>query len=187
MNDKQAGKLESYIKETTAVKNGGLWAHVVIDRVPSDMLSARGKNANVRKITDITGSMVTSCEYEKFVNNRLKKVGSDELFIADEMKGKERVPGSDMLVRSVKSGKLNLKLFFLGGDKQEVKYFLDGKETTADELLAKGIITPSSLKNYGSKKQEAAGLDKEEQVKIITVGLDNIASLKCGGTDFCKI
>jgi hypothetical protein len=186
----EASKLETYIKEKSAVKGGGLFVHLEIDRVADDMI-AKPKTAGaswigrLRKETVMNGSMVTATAYETFINNKLKKKGLEPIFKSEAPKGKEPVQGSDILLKSIKSGNYNLKVF-LQGSKSKVRYTLNGEEITVEELLARGIITPSSVEHYDSVKQEQVGLDKDEQVDIITVGLDNIRDLKVGDFHFSK-
>jgi hypothetical protein len=119
--------------------------------------------------------------YETAVNNRGEKLGLDNFdFTASPRTWGSRVENSAIIEHK---NEYYLEYFYLNANKSTYKYVWEnGDELTQEELsIAKIDFLPV---NNGSNKQAEAGLDKEEQIAINTVKIDNILSIKAFGKEY---
>jgi len=141
-----------------------------------------GGKKQVQKRVNIA-NLYLNQNYGKKVNNILsQKQGNNEPFVAQEMKGKERI--NTVLVASLKTGKILLdgKVLF-SESRTLLDYFHNGTKIYAsksDDTLNSHLFAPSFYKV--STQGSGRGLiDTENDFQMITLGLDNIEKIKFQG------
>lgn len=145
----------------------------------------RGANAMTTKLgidsesikKEFIGTVYCGSDYEKLVNNRLKKEGKAQLvFEAGEMSGVEWIAGAEGKVLINAKGELQMRTYpDLSNNKPLVSYVLDGKaldikESKFDEYRKpvnedegdnQGLDKPIKPRNYGFKSLLEVTLDGE--------------------------
>lgn len=141
-----------------------------------------GGKKQVQKRVNIA-NLYLNQNYGKKVNNILsQKQGVQEPFVPQELKGKERI--NTVLVASLKTGKILLdgKVLF-SESRTLLGYFHNGIEIVAsknDATKNSHLFAPSFYKEstYTSGR---GSIDKENDFTMITLGLDNIETIKFQG------
>jgi hypothetical protein len=116
--------------------------------------------------------------YSNAINNRLTKIGNNPDFIPTPRPWFQRIDNSAIGTHQT-TNQMYLEYFYLSANKSTYSYTWEtGIELTEQELTqAKLIFT----KSYPSKKQEEAGLNPDQQIKINLVKIENIISIKAFG------
>ena len=146
---------------------GCKFAHVVTEtsvKIP--------KKYELEKVTKVTDKIVQlNYNYEKAVNNRLKKEGKEPNFTAQSLPWGEWIEPNKIITHK---GSVYLRMYDFDGGLKNRTYFVDGK--VANDKQVKTIEDYEKSKNKGSNTQQ--GL--KNQVTPTAVNFDNIISLKCG-------
>lgn len=134
--------------------------------------------------------------YEDAINNRLKKHGLENNFVANKSSVSAPFPMSSngIMRQGIKDeNQKYLRLYFqVGPNKSTESYYVDADGNVID--VSKKDQEEFFDKKYVSKKQENAGLQKEDQVMIRDFKVESIVYFQCGdvlfnnlGKDFLKI
>jgi hypothetical protein len=119
--------------------------------------------------------------YQKAVNNRLEKCEKSPDFIADQQSRAWSRRLSEGLIQHKESAQLYVEYYYLSANKSVYVYqWENGTELTEQELA---MVKPLFAKSSSSKKQEEAGLDADDQVKVNIVKLENVVSIKAFGQE----
>jgi hypothetical protein len=120
-------------------------------------------------------------QYENAVVNRGNKVGIDEFdFTASPRTWGTRIDNSAIIEHK---NEFYLEYFYLNANPSNYQYVWEDGSTLTEEEMA--IVKVDFLPvNNGSRKQEESGIDKEDQVIINTVKIDNILSIKSFGKEY---
>lgn len=115
--------------------------------------------------------------------NKVINLSGETTFVAEEMKGKERV--STTLIRSLKTGEMMLDAKILKTESVELLgYFHNGNPITESEALALDLWTDSYL-NPTPKKTAGRGLVAvEDDFRMITPYISRITLIKFNGTEY---
>jgi hypothetical protein len=150
-----------------------------VDESKSKMV---GGKKQVQKKVNIA-NLYLNQDYGKKVNNILEgKQHAQRTFIAQPMKGKERI--NTVLVASLKTGKILLdgKVLFTES-RTLLAYYHDGKEIQASKgnpELNSHLFTPAFYKKSTYTSGRGA-VSEENDFTMITLGLDNIDTIKFQG------
>ena len=174
VNTFQLGKILSSVTKSTICN-----VTYLVDESKSKTVSGKKQ---VQKRVNIA-NLYLNQDYGKKVNNILKgKQDDSKPFVAQPMNGKERI--NTVLVASLKTGKVLLdgKVLF-SESRNLLGYFHNGKEIQAsknDSSLNGHLFAPSfyANKTYTSGRNR---IDEENDFCMITLGLDNIESIKFQG------
>lgn len=133
---------------------------------------------------EVHANVKVNHNYESSVSNRAEKVGGDSDFTANSLPWGQWVEGYENVLIA-HNDKTYVRLYFgLGFDGvHEVKYFVDGRPATEEEIVA---IKASIPEEEGSKKQAESGIALEEQIFPRTLAVENIKVFKCGDYSFSK-
>jgi hypothetical protein len=118
-------------------------------------------------------------KYENAVNNRLDKVGEESTFVVDTQSRAWSEKIKDGLVRHKTTGEYYLEYYYLNANESTSTYVWENEFPLTDEELA--MAKPLFKKSYSSKKQEEAGLDKKDQVKVNLVKIENVRKISAFG------
>jgi hypothetical protein len=117
--------------------------------------------------------------YQTAVNNRLDKTGNESSFVVDKQSRDWSERLTEGLVQHKTTKEFYLEYYYLNANESEYKYvWEDNSPLTEGELT---MVMSIFKKVYESKKQAEAGLDKEEQVKVNLVKIDNVRMVKAFG------
>jgi hypothetical protein len=125
--------------------------------------------------------------YVNAIKNRIAKkndVDKSEIeYIPAPREWMQRIDNS-AICQHKENGQMYLEYFYLNKNKCSYVYkWEDGTELTKDELTkAKNLF----VKTSPSKKQNDAGLDNEEQIKVNIVKMENIISVNAFGQSIDK-
>jgi len=167
----------SEVAEFMSVR-GGTEIATITQRTPVKM----NKTGNpyfgrVEKISTV--GMLLGASYEDTMNRRLSAAGLEADFQADKRNnGTTAVEGTSGKILRNKQGELLLNYIVNDRVTPQVTYLVDGKQ--ADEMTIKAI-EPWLPQKKVSAKQEDAGLDEQEQVKVRSVKLSNIIAINMRG------
>lgn len=129
----------------------------------------------------VSGSVQLNYNYQNAVNNRLEKSGESRDFVADKLPwGEWETPNKVILHK----GNYYLRYYAHKNSGMQVTYFVDDRMTTTEELAIINTYNQSKVK--GSAKQEAHGLNTEDQVIPRVLSFDAIEVLKCDDIDYMK-
>lgn len=119
--------------------------------------------------------------YENAVNNRLIKQGSNSNFEAQSLPWGEWVRGYENSIIAHK-GEYYVRFYLAKGCKAEIRYLVDGRPATAEEI---GVIKAFTPARKPSGTQSASGLTTN-QVEPFTAKLANIYSLTINGVTYSE-
>lgn len=132
----------------------------------------------------IKETLIKNCRfgsYENSVNNALERKGIDNNYKASGRKGMSFVEG--MYPYILQSDKDNTQYYLTMNYKSTDKttfenvYFLDGFLVTDDAKRKEIESWIYAAPKKANEKQTEAGLEKEEQVKVVTYKLENIVHI----------
>ena len=169
----QAQNFENYIKETSAVKNGGLFLSAVLETEPTMRKTGNPYFGHVIKIQKIRAS--AGFDYETLVNNRLRREGKESEFEAEKPKGRHHLSNSVLITESDKvPGQYHMNIFLLNTDCEIYETYIDKRN---GQVIEKKELLPYLPKDY-HKAPLQGGL--ENPIHIIAPKLHNIRELTCG-------
>ena len=115
--------------------------------------------------------------------NKVINLTGETTFVAEEMKGKERV--STTLIRSLKTGEMMLDAKILKTEAVELLgYYHNGNEITEAEAVALDLWAPIYF-NPTPKKTAGRGLVAvEDDFRMITPYISRITEIKFNGTEY---
>ena len=115
--------------------------------------------------------------------NKVINLSGETTFVAEEMKGKERV--STTLIRSLKTGEMMLDAKILKTESVELLgYFHNGNPITEAEAIALELWAPIYF-NPTPKKTAGRGLVAvEDDFRMITPYISRITLIKFNGTEY---
>lgn len=119
--------------------------------------------------------------YENAVNNRIAKQGGNANFEAQSLPWGEWVRGYENRIISHK-GEYYVRFYLAKGCKAEIRYLIDGRPATAEEISIIKSFTPA---RKPSGTQSACGLTAN-QVEPFTAKLANIYSLTINGVTYSE-
>lgn len=131
----------------------------------------------------VVGNVQSVTSYEKNVNDRLAKVGQPTTFKAEPLPWGQWLKGYEGKVIE-HNGAYYLRYYLNASTHLATTYYVNGREATASELAT--IDAYNKTRNKGSKKQEQAGLAKEEQTITCAINFDNLENLRCGSAEYTK-
>ena len=174
--------------------SSALFASIIMDTDPKLLKGGRSgvavnplKDNDVRKISKSVVQLNRS--YDKGVTNKVAKVTGElsKDWEVEPMKGRHWLEGYENLIAvSDKDDSVKYLRTYVGENpniKTTVKYTVDGRDATDDELK---IIKEYSPKKYESNKQAEQGLEGNEQVQPRDVTLTNVVKLKVGNFSFSR-
>ena len=126
----------------------------------------------------VTSHTTAQCQlyypYEKAVNNRLKKQGSEANFVAQPLNWGQWFI-YDLLIEN--KGELYLRFYHYKGAQSKTTYFVNGRAATETETAL--IKAYKAQRSYNSNTQSDAGLD-ENQVSPRNKNVKDIICLTAG-------
>lgn len=125
----------------------------------------------VQKMTSVGVSFNRS--YENSVNNKIEKNGGERTFKSEPLPYGEWIKGLENKMYEHK-GVVYVRFYTKPNEVAKVTYYLDGVAIEKGSMMEKEIMAWIPTKSHTSKKQEDAGLSKEEQVYPYGVKLENI-------------
>ena len=135
----------------------------------------------VRKISTYTNAIL-GVEYQNVVNNRLERAGEEATYVAEAPKGKKHY--NAFFYQSAKDeNQFYLKIGMYKNTSVKSTYMVDGREATENELAE--IKTFLQTSSSEVKKQTEAGLEAEEQYKIVAPKFENVESITIGERVVC--
>lgn len=173
---------EQFVEVISNYKKGGQWVCVSMDTIPT-MNKGRGSNLNpyigrVRKLS--IAQYKFNADYERGCQNRQKRMGLEPSFKAEAMKGKVwLVPNK--VEQSVDGLTNYMRLYVTPNCKVKVRYMVDNREATAEEIAEIKSWTPK--KSY-SKKQFEAGIPEDEQLEVRSPKIESIVYVTMGHTRY---
>jgi len=157
----------------TLINDGGSATFAQMIAEVEQKQNKRGNPLASAKVTKlVTYNMLLNANYTNMVNNRLKKEGKEANFQAKENwfeKVNDGFNGS--IVRNKKDNTAVYLLFACNNAKVE-KYFIDGKEATAEQI--------ETIKQFKPATPKATNQGLENDVVVRTVKLEGIRQIKCG-------
>jgi uncharacterized protein YdcH (DUF465 family) len=136
-----------------------------------------GSHESIKKIGNRNVSIGNT--YEDAVNNRLDKVGEESTFVVDTQSRAWSEKVTNGLVRHKTSGEYYLEYYYLNANESTCEFVWENGDSLTEAELA--LVKPLFKKPSVSKKQEEAGLDKKDQVKVNLVKIENVRCLKAFG------
>ena len=166
---------EQFIDYVSNYSDKGRLVSVVLDTEPK-MNKGRGANTNpfygrVRKVS--SASYRFNSDYEKTINNRLKKEGKEPNFVADAMSG--RVWLAKNKLECHENGTIYLRLYQNKNGWRKTTYFIDGIEATQEEVaeikkwLVKSTNHPKKQMEHGLTNFYNVRSPKVENIVEITL------------------
>lgn len=177
----QVNKIVDFLLNTS----GCSFAHVVTETDPinhtkkndADFAILFPSHSGIKKIGKRNVSIGNS--YETAVNNRLDKVGEESTFVVDTQSRAWSEKIKDGLVRHKTTGEYYLEYYYLNANESTYVYVWENDFHLTEEELA--MAKTLFKKSYSSKKQEEAGLDKKDQVKVNLVKIENVLEISAFG------
>lgn len=131
----------------------------------------------VRKVSTYT-NVALGRDYQAAVNSRLEQSGEKADFVAAPPRGMHHYgQGGYLLQSDSDENKFYLRLTMNRNTKIVSRYVVDGREATEAEVEAIKSFLPSVAP---SGKQAASGLTDEDQVRLVSVNIDNIEEVRQG-------
>ena len=130
----------------------------------------------VRKISTYTNAIL-GVEYQNAVNNRLERGGMEANYVAEAPKGKKQY--NAFFYQSLKDESVfYLKIGMYKNTEVKSVYEVDGRAATNEEVAEIKTFLQTSDGNV--KKQQDAGLENEEQYRIVAPKFENVVSITLG-------
>lgn len=151
-----------------------MWTPVLMNKV---MVNKLPTNPFLDRVTKITkGNFYLGSEYQKRVNNNLKKEGKPQNFVSDKPSGKHHVEGSTILLTDDRTNSVHyLHMEWFGKVPPfSVEYVMDGNDPIEKEMFQSYMVKKSSPKNQGL----------DVPVNVITPKLSNIRVLHLNGEKY---
>jgi hypothetical protein len=131
----------------------------------------------VRKVSTYRNAIL-GVDYQNAVNGRLERKGETADYKSDAPKGKKWY-NAFFYVSDKDENVFYLKIGMRKNTTVESEYYVDGRIATASEVEEiKSFLTSHSS---SVKKQENAGLNEEEQYRIVAPKLENVVCVRLGG------
>ena len=125
------------------------------------------------KVTKLVSyNMLLNANYTNMVNNRLKKEGKEADFQAKENWFEKVNDGFNGSIVCNRKDKTALYLFFACNHAKTEKYFVDGKEATAEQI--------ETIKQFKPATPKATNQGLDNDVIVRTVKLEGIKEITCG-------
>lgn len=162
---------------TNECKKGVFGVSVVTNTEPK--MNKRGNDlfGRVRKVSVYTNA-VLGVSYENAVNGRLERKG--EVADYQSQKAFGRTYYNAFFDRSDKDESVfYLKIGMRANTTIKSTYYVDGRTATAEEMEIIKSFMPQRPDTC--KKQEVAGLDAQEQFKVVAPKLENVVRIEFGG------
>ena len=118
--------------------------------------------------------------YEERVNEALVSDGSAGTFKGGALTWGEFVKGAEGRVIEY-NGKYYVRCYINSANKSEVRYFVDGKDATEQQIKDIKDFTPNKV---GSAKQANEGLSEDKQVIPNNVDFDKIITIEVDGVEY---
>ena len=118
--------------------------------------------------------------YEERVNEALVSDGSAGTFKGGALTWGEFVKGAEGRVIEY-NGKYYVRCYINRANKSEVRYFVDGKDATEQQIKDIKDFTPNKV---GSAKQANEGLSEDKQVIPNNVDFDKIITIEVDGVEY---
>ena len=171
----------SDIQSISELRKGVFGVHVTTHTEPKMNRTNNPYYGRVRKVTDYH-NIALGTDYANTINNRLERLGIEGNYVAEKAKGMHRY--NDFLLQSDKDeNQFYLNIIFdrsEGSHTDEEVYLVDGRLATAEETKEIKWWIEQAKSKSGCDKQEKAGLDKKEQVRIIRPKLQNVVKITLG-------
>jgi hypothetical protein len=131
----------------------------------------------VRKVSTYT-NVALGRDYQAAVNSRLEQSGEKADFVAAPPRGMHHYGQGGFLLQSDSDeSKYYLRLTMNRNTKIESRYMVDGRAATDAEVAEIKTFLPSVAP---SAKQAASGLSDEDQVRLVSVNIENIEEIRQG-------
>ena len=156
---------------------GVLFANVVYFVNESGSIVRQGK----KQLQKLVKTQITiGSDYEARINRDLAKQGEDANFTAQGMSGQTRI--NKYVSQSDKSGKFNLVAIVEHHVTPKTHYFHDDMLISKDKATELGLFMPSY---FADKKTSGRGnMSEERDFNYITIGFENIKSVRMGGVKY---
>ena len=169
---------EQFIQILANYKAGGQWVCVSMASEPT-MNKGRGENRNpylgrVQKLS--VAQYKFNADYERGCRARQKRLGIEPNFESGPMKGKNWFAPNKVEI-SLDGLTYYMRLYVTPNCKTKVKYMVDGREATSEEIAEIKAWFP---KKSISKKQLEAGIPEDEQLEIRSPKIENIIYVTMG-------
>ena len=156
---------------------GAQFANVVYFVNESGSIVRQGK----KQLQKLTRTQITiGSNYEARINRDLEKQGEDANFTAQGMSGQTKI--NQYVSQADKTGLFKLNAVVENHVIPTTVYFHEDMRISKADAIAQGLFAPSY---FAEKKTAGRGnMSEEKDFKFITLGFENIISLRMGGVKY---
>lgn len=163
------------VSKISKMNKGVFGVEIVTETEPAMRKTNNPFVGRVKKVTTYSNAIL-GVDYQNCVNNRLERNGSEANYVSEAPKGKKWY--NSFFYVSLDGQTFYLKIGMYKNTTTKSAYYIDGNEATTEQVEQLKPFLQS--KSHSVMKQADAGLNEEEQYRIVAPKADNVISVKLG-------